>query len=125
MSYKYQQTKEAKINLQSDILDFLQRYPGVTFTRQELCAVFDRSDRSVRAELERIANYYPIRATAGRKGYSLICWNENTTDEELKEIGDECSKQIAELQHRIDSLNARLKPLIAALKVIDEKVYAK
>lgn len=119
---KYSQTEQAKKELKSDILDFLLRHPNQVFTKQELCATFNLNEREVRSELERIANYYPIRATAGRKGYSLLSWNENTSADELMQIGAECAKQINELQHRVESLQARMKPLVAALKVIDQKV---
>lgn len=125
MGKKYQQTQIAKEELKSDILDLMLRNPNVIFTKEELCSLFNMNERAVRAELERIANYYPVRATAGHKGYSLIWWDENSTLEELNFARIECAMQCNEIQNRIDSLNARLKPLIANLKVINEKINNK
>lgn len=125
MGRKYQQTKQARDEFKSDILDFLKRNHKSPISKADLCGIFNMSERSVRAELERIANYYPIRATAGREGYQLIWWDENSSIEELNQARLECAKQVSEIEHRIESLNARLKPLIANIEVINDKINNK
>ena len=42
--------------------------------------------------------------------------------EELRKIRDELNLQIAELHHRVLSLNARMKPLIANVEVIEKVI---
>ena len=127
MSHKYQQTETAKKELisKSDILNLLLRFQNTVFTKDQLCATFNMSERAVRSELEKIANYYPIRATAGRKGYSLISFREDYDVNQLKEIKDEAYDQIRELQNRIDCLKARMKPLIALTRATAELIQEK
>ena len=106
----------------STILNTLLLNLNATFTKQELMTISGKNERDVRAEMEQIANYYPVRASAGRKGYDIIGFDSFTKLEELKKVKDEAFDQIRELENRISSLKARLKPLIALTKVVGLKV---
>lgn len=114
----YTQTKQAKNEFKSDILAYMLIEPTRVYTKQELMARFGMSERTVRAELERIANYYPIRATASRKGYSIIWWDDSFSEQELENVANELCSQISEIQNRVDCLRARIKPLIANLEIV-------
>jgi len=124
MKKKYEQTQEAKENFKSDILAYMLTDPTRVYTKTELAARFNMSERKVRLELEKIANFYPIRATAGRKGYSLIYFDNESSFDELTQANMDCFYQIKEIQSRIDSLKARMKPLIASMKVTQEMIVS-
>ncbi len=115
MAKKYNQSEEAKKGFKSSMLAYMMLDPHRVYTKGELAAHFEISERAVRAELERIANYYPIRATAGKKGYSILCIESDATNEELRKVNDDAWNQICELENRIDSLKARMKPLYAIM----------
>lgn len=125
MSKKYLQTQAEKENLKSVILDILKERPNTYIAKSELITRTGMNERKVRAEIEKIANYYPIRATAGRKGYALIWFDENSDIEQLKATIQEAFLQSCEIQNRIDSLKARLKPLIATMRVTALQLQAK
>lgn len=119
MGNKYKQTKEGlqQLNEESVLLGYMLADPRRIYTKTELMAMSGKSERAVRAELERIANFYPVRASAGSKGYSLIWFDEESTLDELQEAHKDALDQVCEIQNRIESLKARLKPLIATAKV--------
>lgn len=110
---KKNQLTHEELKRDSIILEYLLKEPNVVYTKSELCAISGMSERSVRAELENIANFYPVRATAGRKGYSILRFDIWMGVEKLKELNNETYAQIQEIENRINSLKARLKPLIA------------
>ena len=94
----------------------------LVFTKQELMSVTGMNERAVRQELENIAKYYPVRASAGSKGYSIIWFDDNSTLNELKEANQAASEQLTEIQHRIDSLKMRMRPLVALCEVTCDKI---
>lgn len=94
----------------------------LVYTKQELMSVTGMNERAVRQELENIAKYYPVRASAGRKGYSIIWFDDNSTLDELKEANQAASEQLMELEHRISSLKMRMRPLIALCSVTCAKI---
>lgn len=117
-----------RLQEESTILHLLYE-TQLNYTKQELMNITGKSERAVRAELEEIANFYPIKASAGSKGYSLIWFNENSSIEELKIANEDAFNQICEIQNRINALKARLKPLIAtqratALQLLNKGVNA-
>ena len=118
MGNKYLQNKETKEQLEKEslVLPWLQSTPGIVWKKEELMAFTGLSERQVRHEMERIANFYPVRATAGRKGYSLITFDKENLVE-VDRANKEAFAQVCELQNRIDSLKARMKPLIATMRV--------
>ena len=127
MGRKYGQTKE---NLQalkdeSVILGYMLSEPNKVYTKTELMAITGYSERKVRAELEHIANFYPVRASAGSKGYSIIWFDDNSSLDQLKDANNAATEQINEIQNRIECLKARLKPLIALCKVTYNKIQDK
>ncbi len=124
---KYNQNEEGKKELEekSMILKVLKDMPNYVFTKEDLIEFTGKSDRQVRAELEHIANFYPIRATAGRKGYKMLAFEEDASIETLKEINMEAFLQICELQHRVISIKARMKPLIAIQRATALKLQEK
>ena len=83
------------------------------------------SDRHVRKELERIANYHPIIATSNRKGYKLALFSDDMDKEELLEILREIEHEIAELSSRVNSLYARMNPLIAMKVELEQSIRYK
>ena len=91
-------------------------------TKQELMNITGINERAVRQELENIAKYYPVRASAGHKGYSIIWFDDNSSINELKEANQAASEQLTEIQHRIDSLKMRMRPLVALCKVTCDKI---
>lgn len=124
---KYKQNEEGKKELEesSIILKVLKNHTNNVFDKEGLIAFTGKSERQVRAELEHIANFYPIRATAGRKGYKLLTFEEDASVETLKEVNMEAFLQICELQNRINSLKARMKPLIAIQRATALKLQEK
>lgn len=124
---KYNQNLEGKKQLEdnSKLLELFKKLPNRPFTKQELMAYTSKNERAVRAELEHIANFYPIRATAGRKGYLLLELSEDADITELKDINNEAFLQVCELENRIKSLKARMKPLIALMRVTAVKLQEK
>lgn len=118
MGKQYPQTAEAKKNLSNTTFSYIDNVrcfqnKNHVFTKEELVANTNLSERAVRVQLSEIANHYPIIATSDQKGYQMLSYDENTTDEELKEMVEKTEHQIAELQSRIDALKARMRPLIA------------
>lgn len=113
MGRKWEQSNENKEKFKSEVLAYMLLDPKRVYTKQELSAHFEMSERAIRMELERIANFYPVRASAGKKGYSLIQINDDSNFEELMDANAESHFQIKEIEHRIEALKARLKPLIA------------
>lgn len=118
MGKQYPQTAEAKQSLSNSTFKYIvaiREYENKNriFTKDELVANTNLSERAVRVQLSEIANHYPIFATSDRKGYQILSYDENTTDEELKEMVEKTEHQLAELQSRIDALKARMRPLIA------------
>lgn len=118
MGKHYPQTEEAKRNFTNLVFKYIvnvRKYNDKNhiFTKDELVSSTGYSERMVRSQLSEIANYYPIIATSDRKGYKLLSFDDETSDEELKTMFEETEHQIAELQSRIDALKARMKPLIA------------
>ena len=90
-------------------------------TREELAETFNMSDRSIRKKVEEIANYLPVVALSDSKGYRILCFNEETTIEEFKEMYEDAQHQINDFKSRIENLKARMKPLVAFMKVIEKK----
>ncbi len=119
---KKNQLTHEELKRDSIILEYLLKEPNVVYTKSELCAISGMSERSVRAELENIANFYPVRATAGRKGYSILRFGIWDGVEKLKELNNETYAQIQEIENRINSLKARLKPLIAFNNVLAHRL---
>ena len=97
----------------------------LVYTKQELMSITGMCERAVRNELENIAQYYPVRASAGRKGYSIIWFDESSDLEDLKKVNLAACEQIKEIQNRIDALKMRLRPLIATNKVVCDKINEK
>ena len=124
MGLKYRQNKEEleELKKESKILEYLLAQPERVFTKTELMALTGYNERKVRLEMERIANFYPIRATAGRKGYSLIWFDDKFTQDEILKIYNDATNQVREIENRINCLKARLKPLIALMKVASYKL---
>lgn len=118
MGNKYSQTEEAKREFTSPLLTYMKavnRYEtNHVFTKEELRAVLSCSDRHLRHEMEKIANYYPIVATSDSKGYQLATFSDDMELEMLVEISKSYEHQLAELQSRVNSLYARMNPLIAS-----------
>lgn len=127
MGHKYGQTKEnlELLKKESVILGYMLSEPNKVYTKSELMAITGYNERKVRAEMERIANFYPVRASAGHKGYSIIWFDENSTIDELKIANNAATEQINEIQNRIECMKARLKPLIALCKVTYNKIQDK
>ena len=112
MKSKNKEETLKRLQKESTILHLLYE-TKLKYTKQELMSITGKSERAVRAELEEIANFYPIKALAGSKGYSLIWFDENSSIKELKAANEDAFNQICEIQNRINALKARLKPLIA------------
>lgn len=118
MGNKYSQTKEAREKLKSRLLDYMIAVHGTEpdhyFTKDELTAAVGCSERAVRHELEKIANYYPIIATSERKGYRIFLLDDSIDEFNLNKARADIDHTLAELQSRVLSLQARMYPLIAA-----------
>lgn len=127
MGKKYKQNQEGlkQLKEESVILGYLlnETEPNRVYTKQELMNITGMSERKVRLEIERIANFYPVRASAGGVGYSIIVCGESV--ESLRAANEEAFAQICEIQNRINSLKARLKPLIALMHVTALKLQEK
>lgn len=122
---KYNQTQKAKEEFKSPLLDILMNKPNFLFKKEELMAMTGWNERKVRAEIEKIANYYPIYASAGRKGYGIMHFDDNYDLEIIKGLNQAAFDEMCELQHRVDSIKARMKPLIAFMRTTAVKLQEK
>lgn len=126
MSRKFNQSREVTQKFSSKLFEYMKGVmevdPKHVFTKPELCAAFDFSERYVRRELERIANYYPVIATSDSIGYRLGLFDDSMSEEELEDLCNDYDHQLAELQSRVESLYARMKPLLAAKVKIKERI---
>ena len=117
MGNKYSQTEAAKLNYSSPLFNYMDSVvrndPKHVFTKDELCATLNYSDRAVRKSLERMANYYPVISFSSEKGYRFVRFDDSTSVDTLKGMYDDAGHALAELQSRVESLQARMKPLIA------------
>lgn len=120
MSKKLNQSKIAKENFKSEMLDYLTTNPE-THTKLELASHFHISEREVRRKIEEVANYYPVIATSNQKGYRVAIWSKDMSSKELKDTLEDIMHEVREINSRIRRLKARLKPLIAN-KVVLEKI---
>ena len=130
MGNKYPQTNEAKERFESPLLNYMiNSYAYVSidyyFKKSELMAVTGWSERKVRKELERIANYYPVISISSKKGYRVGQFNDSEDEEPtecLEELLEQTRHAINDLESRVKSLNARMKPLIALKVKLEEKI---
>lgn len=129
MGNKYDQSRNAKDKFESPILDYMiQRQmanPEKPITKWELAAVFNKSERMIRRDLEKIANYYPLIATSDHEGYKVLLFDESMPADKLENIRDAYQHQLNELMSRVESLNARMQPLIAACTILDQTIQKK
>lgn len=121
MSKNYNQSKKAKEEFKSELLDYMLEDKFKVYDKWELAAKYDVTEREIRRRLEEIANYYPVIATSDKKGYAIAVWDENMDNESLIAVHEEIMHQIAEINSRIKNLKARLKPLIANHIVLKDK----
>ena len=120
----YNQSKKAKIEFlkKNTIAMYMRDNEQKVFTREELCELFNLSDRVLRENIAEMANYLPVISLSNSTGYKVLSFNEETTIEELNQMLDEIQHQINEFKSRIDNLKARMKPLVALQKVIEKKI---
>lgn len=93
-----------------------------SFTKEQLCAAFNRKERVMRKDIAELANYVPVVSLSSVKGYKVVGFTEETTKEEKVELANEVQHQINDLQSRIDELKARMKPLIALQKELEKEL---
>lgn len=125
MMKNYDQSKKAKEKFlqTSPIAQMMMTGdPNRVFTREELTTIVGICDRAIRREVAEMANYLPILSLSKDKGYRVLCFNENTTLEELETMHELLQHQINENKSRINELKARMKPLVALQKVIEKKL---
>ena len=126
MGNKYSQTNEAKTNYNSPLLQFMGATalldPKHVFTRDEIANHLNCSDRAARREVEKLANYYPIISVSSKQGYRYGIFRERTLDADLEELERETDHALAELESRVKSLQARMKPLIAFKAKLREEI---
>lgn len=82
-----------------------------TFTKEEIAAHFNISERSARDMVSAVAKLQPIIATSDQRGYRLAGT--------LKDYND-AKHQWAELDSRIAELEARKKPLIRFCEKVEK-----
>lgn len=115
---KMSQSKAAKDNFESPVLDLLREVR----TKQELSEILGISERAVRDEISQCSMYYPVIATSDKSGYRLAKAIKGLDDEALLEELNEVNHAIHEISSRIKCLKKRLKPLIAYKKVAEKKL---
>lgn len=115
---KMKQTREAKENFSSPIMNLL----FMTRTKQELSELLGISERAVRDEISQCSMYYAVIATSDKSGYRLAKAIKGLDDEALLEELNEVNHAIHEISSRIKCLKKRLKPLIAYKKVAEKKL---
>lgn len=117
MGNKYSQTEAAKLNYSSPLFNYMDSVvrndPKHVFTKDELCATLNYSDRGIRRAVEQMANYYPVISYSSAKGYRFVRFDETTKFDDLESMYNEAGHSLAELQSRVESLQARMKALIA------------
>lgn len=124
MAKNYDQSKKAKEEYlqKSQIAQYMMGDPSRIFLREQLALVFNMSDRSIRENVAKMANYVPVLSLSQEKGYRVLSFDENTPVEELIKMHDQMQHQINEFKSRIDNLKARMKPIVALQKVIEKKL---
>lgn len=115
---KMSQSKAAKDNFESPVLDLLREVR----TKQELSELLGISERAVRDEISQCSMYYAVIATSDKSGYRLAKAIKDLDDEALLEELNEVNHAIHEISSRIKCLKKRLKPLIAYKKVAERKL---
>ena len=120
----YDQSKKAKEEFleKSQIAQYMMGDPTRIFLREQLVLVFDMSDRQIREKVAELANYLPVLSLSKDKGYRVLSFDENATNEELLKLQEDVQHQINEFKSRVDNLKARMKPLVALQKVIEKKL---
>lgn len=125
MAKKHSQSKKAKEQFKSKVFDYMMKDPQKIYDKEELATYFQLDERTIRAELEKIANYYPVIAFSNRIGYQIATWSKEMTIGELESVHDDILHQINELNSRIKNLKARLKPLVANKVMLKKTIQEK
>ena len=120
----YDQSKKAKEEFlrKSPLACYMRGEPERVYTREELADAFSTSDRAIRRQVAELANYVPVLSLSNEKGYKVPSFDENTPLEKLQEMHEDIQHQINEFKSRIDNLKARMKPLVALQKVLENKM---
>ena len=120
----YDQSQKAKKDFleKSQIAQYMMGDPTRIYLREQLALVFNETDRSIRRKVAEMANYIPVLSLSQDKGYKVLSFDENTTNEELMAMYEDVQHQINEFRSRVDNLKARMKPLVALQKVIEKKL---
>lgn len=119
---KMKQTKAAKEQFKSPLLDILK--DGVK-TKAELQELLKVGERFVREEISQCSMYYPVLATSDKSGYRLAKNINDLEDENLLNELEEVNHAIHEISSRIKCLKKRLKPLIAYKMVAEKKLLGR
>lgn len=112
------QTKENKEKFESELLEDLLL--GTCF-KEDLRSKYNYSERGVRTELQRISMFYPVVSCSRRKGYRIVNVEEAIENKKQQEEINEINLTLHELNCRIKQLKKRMKPLIAAKKVLEKR----
>lgn len=107
------------------VLAYLKQNVNKVFTRDELAARFNTSDREMRREIALIAEFYPILSLSRLKGYCLVEWNGDADVNYLNIVRNYLIDQVKEDNNRIKAIKKRMRPLIANIKVLDKIINDK
>lgn len=112
------QTKANKEKFDSFLMDDLVK--GVCF-KDDLKFKYNYSERGIRNEIQRISMFFPVISCSRRKGYRIINVEETIKNNKQQEEINEINLTLHELNCRIKQLKKRMKPLIAAKKVLEKE----
>lgn len=118
---KLDQSKKAKKEFKSLLLDLNLINSDDISAKQDLAGLLHTSERAVRKEISDISMYYPVISSSKQKGYRLAKAIDKLNDDELKQEIAEIERTIAETKSRVTILKAKMKPLIAYLKVAEKR----
>lgn len=117
MSKQYDQSNAAKKKFYSPIIPNLENGP---IDKEDIMHLLNCNNRTARQEICDISMYYPVIAYSKRRGYRII----NVKKTPIEKIDDEIAEiqlTLNDLYARVKTIKRKMKPLIAALKMLEKK----
>ena len=118
MSKKTIQTKKAKDEFYSPLLNFL----SIDRTREDVAGYLNVSERKARDEINTVRKHYAVISGSFAKGYRLAKKFDKMTPEEKEKEKELVSRTIAEFESRIRDMKKSQKPLIAYLRALEKNI---
>ena len=115
---KIKQTKSNKAKYDNPIIPLLRKGTN----RNELSTLLNCTDSQARYEVSEISLFYPLISSSSKTGYRLAKNIDEMNEEELQTEINLVQSTLNEHLSRVKALKKKCKPLIAWLKVANEKL---